>query len=194
MTRHFKAALPVLAVPILHIDSTIADLTYNDNLVYHYAGGVALGALKRWKEAEEFFEIVVTAPAQVPAAIQLEALKKLSLVQLILYGKVSFTQAVLLLWRLITFLHCPQVNPPPKYTNAALVRQIKNSHYYTFAKAYPQTTAALQILANKEVELFRNVSHFSLNQSGSLISRCFGIDRTVTGVCCSKLSQRPRAG
>ena len=46
------------------------------------------GALKRWKEAEEFFEIVVTSPAQTPAAIQLEALKKLTLVQLILYGKV----------------------------------------------------------------------------------------------------------
>ena len=46
------------------------------------------GALKRWREAEEFFEIVVTAPGHVAAAIQLEALKKLTLVQLILYGKV----------------------------------------------------------------------------------------------------------
>ena len=73
--------------PILHIDSAVSELHYNDNLLYHYAGGVVFGALKRWKEAEEFFEIVVTAPAQVPAAIQLEALKKLSLVQLILYGK-----------------------------------------------------------------------------------------------------------
>ena len=46
--------------------------------------------LGRWKGAEEFFEIVVTSPAQPPAAIQLEALKKLTLVQLILYGKVGF--------------------------------------------------------------------------------------------------------
>ena len=43
---------------------------------------------RSWKEAEDFFEICVTAPAQTPAAIQLEALKKLTLEQLILYGKV----------------------------------------------------------------------------------------------------------
>ena len=87
-TRHFTAALPVLEAPILTVDTTIAELHWNDNLLYHYAGGVAFGALKRWKEAEDFFEICVTAPAQTPAAIQLEALKKLTLVQLILYGKV----------------------------------------------------------------------------------------------------------
>ena len=67
--------------------------------MYHYAGGIALAALKRWREAEEFFEIVVTSPAQIPAAIQFEALKKLTLVQLILYGKVrrvcSFSSGVL---------------------------------------------------------------------------------------------------
>lgn len=70
------------------MDLRISDLTYNDNLVYHYAGGVALAALKRWHEAEEFFEICATAPGTAPAAIQYEALKKLTLVQLILYGKV----------------------------------------------------------------------------------------------------------
>ena len=81
-------ALPVLAVPITTIDLKLSDITYNDNLTYHYAGGVALGALKRWKEAEEFLEICASSPAQVPAAIQLEASKKLVLIQLILYGKV----------------------------------------------------------------------------------------------------------
>ena len=79
---------PVLAVPITTIDLKLSDITYNDNLTYHYAGGVALGALKRWKEAEEFLEICASSPAQVPAAIQLEASKKLVLIQLILYGKV----------------------------------------------------------------------------------------------------------
>ena len=86
--RYFTAALPVLSHPITAIDTTLSDLTYNDNLIYHYAGGVALAALKRWSQAEEFFEICVTAPAQVPAAIQLEAFKKLVLVQLIQYGEV----------------------------------------------------------------------------------------------------------
>ena len=67
---------------------SITDLHYNDNLIYHYAGGVALAALKRWEEAEEFFEICVSSPAQVPAAIQFEAYKKLILVQLISRGAV----------------------------------------------------------------------------------------------------------
>lgn len=50
---------------------------------------MALAALKRWTEAEEFFELVVSAPGQVPSALQLEALKKLVLVQLIAKGKVD---------------------------------------------------------------------------------------------------------
>jgi COP9 signalosome complex subunit 3 len=82
-------ALSVLQVPITEIDNSLCDLHYSDNLVYHYAGGMALAALKMWEEAEEFFEICVSSPAQVPAAIQLEAYKKLTLVQLISRGMVS---------------------------------------------------------------------------------------------------------
>lgn len=88
--RNFAAALPVLESPVYQVDTKISELHWNDNLLYHYAGGVTYGALKRWREAEEFFEICVTAPAQTPASIQLEALKKLTLVQLILYGKVRW--------------------------------------------------------------------------------------------------------
>ena len=58
--------------------------------MYHYTGGVIWGVLKRWDEAEEFFESVVCAPGQgvVGSALQLEALKKWVLVQLISKGKV----------------------------------------------------------------------------------------------------------
>jgi len=82
-------ALPVLSVPITNIDTSLSDLHYNDNLTYHYTGGCALAALKQWSEAEEFFEICASSPGVVPSAIQLEALKKLRLVQLIASGKVS---------------------------------------------------------------------------------------------------------
>ena len=47
-----------------------------------------MAALKRWAEAEEYFEICVTSPGTYPAALQMEALKKLRLVQLISTGKV----------------------------------------------------------------------------------------------------------
>jgi COP9 signalosome complex subunit 3 len=87
--RAFSTALPVLLHPITEIDLALCpDLHYNDNLVYHYAGGVALAALKRFADAEEAFTVCVGSPAQVPAALQMDAYKKLVLVQLILHGKV----------------------------------------------------------------------------------------------------------
>ena len=51
-----------------------------------------LAALKKWnwKEAEEFFDICVTSPENYPAALQMEALKKLGFVQLISTSKVRY--------------------------------------------------------------------------------------------------------
>ena len=51
-----------------------------------------LAALKKWnwKEAEEFFDICGTSPGNYPAALQMEASKKLRLVQLISTGKVLY--------------------------------------------------------------------------------------------------------
>ncbi|TDL24548.1 hypothetical protein BD410DRAFT_896745 [Rickenella mellea] len=132
-TRHFSSALPVLSYPITSIDTSLSDLTYNDHLVYHYAGGMALAALKRWADAEEFFEICVSAPAQAPAAVQMEALKKLTLVQLILYGK---TKSV------------------PKYTNQGLVRLLKSSPYGGLVRAYPSDQDTLNATLEKEEKLF----------------------------------------
>ncbi|KAH9946478.1 hypothetical protein B0H21DRAFT_417091 [Amylocystis lapponica] len=140
-TGHYTAALPLLTAPITTIDTTLSDLHYNDNLIYHYAGGVAFGALKRWSEAEEFFEICASSPAHVPAAVQLEASKKLVLVQLILYGKTV---------------------PPPKYTNTTLQRLLKGSAYGSFIKVYPKRRAALLDAVAKDAELFANERNMGL--------------------------------
>lgn len=91
MANQPTAALRVLASPIAHISTALSDLTYNDNLIYHYLGGVILAVLKKWADAEEYLEICVTAPGAVPAALQLEALKKLRLIQLISRGEVGAT-------------------------------------------------------------------------------------------------------
>lgn len=130
------AALPVLDNPIDTIDTTISDLHYNDNLMYHYLGGVVLAVLKKWSEAEEFFEICVTAPGAVPAALQLEALKKLRLVQLISRGAVL---------------------PLPKYAHHALPRLLKNSIYSDLINAYPQNTERLYNILDKEKQTFNTV-------------------------------------
>ncbi|KAI0684780.1 hypothetical protein BC835DRAFT_1461684, partial [Cytidiella melzeri] len=142
-TRHYTAALPILTVPILIVDTNLSNLHYNDNLLYHYAGGIALGVLKRWREAEEFFKIVVSTPAQATAAIQFEALKKLTLVQLILYGKAL---------------------PPPKYTNSVLIKLMKNSPYFNFSKLYPRTISKLTASATKDEELYRTEKNWGLLQ------------------------------
>ncbi|KAI1791382.1 hypothetical protein LXA43DRAFT_1011288 [Ganoderma leucocontextum] len=139
--RHFTAALPVLSHPITSINTTLSDLTYNDNLIYHYAGGIALAALKRWQQAEEFFEICVTAPAHVPAAIQLEAYKKLVLVQLIQYGETI---------------------PPPKYTLPALQRQIKNTPYQGLTKHYPAQVNVLRQIVAKDQDIFAQEKNLGL--------------------------------
>ena len=145
--------MPVLSAPILHIETSISPLTYNDNLIYHYAGGIALGGLKKWREAEEFFEICASSPGQAPAAIQLEALKKLTLVQLILYGKVGNPR---LSERSLTQI-LVQAIPPPKYTHPVLVRLSKNSPYGNLARLYPAPVADLQSFVAKNFETFSAV-------------------------------------
>ncbi|KAG6840314.1 hypothetical protein C0991_007464 [Blastosporella zonata] len=87
-TQSYVSLLPVLATPITNIDLPLSpDLNYNDSLIYHYLGGIAYAALKRWSHAEEFFEIALSTPGTAASAVQLEALKKLKLVQLIASGK-----------------------------------------------------------------------------------------------------------
>ncbi|KAG8933579.1 hypothetical protein FRC02_011594 [Tulasnella sp. 418] len=129
----YEQALPLLKNPITDVDRSISDLAYTDNLVYHYLGGVILGSLKLYKESEEFFEIAASSPGQVASAVQLEAYKKLSLIQLLLYGKTKNL---------------------PKYANQALTRLLKYSPYQTFIKNYPSTTAALYSILDKDAETF----------------------------------------
>ncbi|KAF8198470.1 hypothetical protein BJ912DRAFT_26860 [Pholiota molesta] len=143
-TRHFLPALPVLSQPITEIDTSLCpDLTYTDNLMYHYTGGVALAALKRWKEAEEHLEICVTSPGTYPAALQMEALKKLRLVQLIARGTVP---------------------PLPKYTHPQLLRLFKNTPYNAFVNAYPRNGPLMREIYDKERQKFSQDRNLGLLQ------------------------------
>ncbi|KZO98608.1 hypothetical protein CALVIDRAFT_29371 [Calocera viscosa TUFC12733] len=146
-TRHFPLALPILSVPIYEIDKEICDLHYTDNLLYHYCGGVALGALKRYSEAAEFFEVTVSSPSTVASAIQVEAYKKLALIQLILYGKTT---------------------PPPKYTSPAVSRAFRNSSgtqpYLKFINAVEVADREAARKLAKDVEGFQTDNNMGLVQ------------------------------
>lgn len=125
-------------------------------LNYHYTGALALLALKRFSAAATYLELVVAAPASMhPAGLQLEALKKLTLVHLILYGSVRHFHRPA---RPIPALTCPaQVKPLPKYTHPNLLRYLKNTPYARFAKAYMGPTGALREFVDKEAQVFGGV-------------------------------------
>jgi len=137
------------------IDLSLSDLTYHDHLLYHYAGGMALAALKKWSEAEELFEICASSPGPAASAIQMEALKKLVLVQLIHSGKVhlSFTHR----WTIHSFNAFGQTSPPPKYMHPILMRLFKQSPYASFLNAYPLQRDQLRTIVENEQSLFLSV-------------------------------------
>jgi COP9 signalosome complex subunit 3 len=52
--QHIPPAIlrPILLTPITHVSTTsFPDLDYNDNLLYHYIGGIIFGLWKDWKNA-----------------------------------------------------------------------------------------------------------------------------------------------
>ncbi|KIY73672.1 hypothetical protein CYLTODRAFT_386258 [Cylindrobasidium torrendii FP15055 ss-10] len=132
------------ANPITNIAKELTpDLHYTDNLIYHYLAGVSLAAVNKWALAEDYFEVCITAPAaaQTISGIQLEALKKLKLVQLISSGNAS---------------------PLPKYTNGNLLKMFRNTAYHAFVEAYPSKPDVLKRIMDKEKNHFTTEKNMGL--------------------------------
>ncbi|KAJ3715066.1 hypothetical protein EV361DRAFT_451879 [Lentinula raphanica] len=93
--------------------------SYHDNLLYHYLGGIILTKTGNYTAALDYFETALTAPStgnSPPAGLQLEALKKLRLVQCIALGGLQ---------------------PLPKYTSPILTRIFKGTPYQNLINAFP---------------------------------------------------------
>jgi len=139
-TRKFELARTVLENFITEVDPRAFPVTYLDNLIYHYSGGVAFSVLRQWEEAQDFFEIVVGAPVSGnPSAIQLEAAKKLALVHLLRHG---------------------QLVNLPKYVHPMLNKLVRNSPYGALAKAYP--SGAYITVMEKEEKVFKSDNNWGL--------------------------------
>jgi len=69
------------------IDTVCTAVKYHDNLLYHYYGGIILSLLGHFRAAENSLEIVLSAPGPAISAIQLDAYKKLVLLQLLTHGR-----------------------------------------------------------------------------------------------------------
>jgi len=83
----------------------------------------------------------VTSPGTYPAALQMEALKKLRLVQLISTGKPGHL---------------------PKYTHPLLLRLFKNTPYQLFINAYPNNADQMREVYEKEKQTFNHDKNMGL--------------------------------
>ncbi|KAF9078791.1 hypothetical protein BDP27DRAFT_1281595, partial [Rhodocollybia butyracea] len=112
-------------------------LTPNDNIAYHYLGGIILTKTEHYTTALDYFETAITSPGASgapPTGLQLEALKKLRLVQCIALGG-------------------PQTLP--KYASPILLRIFKSSPYQNLINAFPGSPShRLKQLIAKDRELY----------------------------------------
>ncbi|KAF9168400.1 COP9 signalosome complex subunit 3 [Actinomortierella ambigua] len=149
--QSFHDIKPILDSDISDVDpkapSNHTNINYRDFLLYHYYGGMIYTYLKQFDRAVHFYKIVVSAPAEVASAIQIEAHKKFVLTSLLQYGKVKTL---------------------PRYISGSVVRAIKHmcAPYSDFAAAYEKSIAGLR------TEAERNKSLFVRDRNYGLVKQC----------------------
>ncbi|KAL0077381.1 hypothetical protein J3Q64DRAFT_1873606 [Phycomyces blakesleeanus] len=128
ISKMYKYPLSILDSDIDHVDPTA--MTIVDFLEYHYDASLIYIGNKQFERALDFLSIAsiitilyhfaISAPANIPSAIQFEAYKKYCLVSLIQDGKIRIL---------------------PKYTATVVDKgfKLQYEHYITIAKAYEQT-------------------------------------------------------
>ncbi|GAA5984473.1 hypothetical protein JCM10908_003364 [Rhodotorula pacifica] len=113
----YPAAQEVLMRDITDVDMSLFPIRYQDHLIYHYLGGTILALLGDYARAAEFLETCVSTPGSHASMIQVDAHKKLVLVQLLAFGKTQ---------------------PLPRYTTSTVLQATKvlSAPYVEFANAF----------------------------------------------------------
>ncbi|KAG0242924.1 COP9 signalosome complex subunit 3 [Actinomortierella wolfii] len=145
--QSFHDIKPILDNDISDVAPQATLIDYRDVLLYHYYGGMIYTYLKQFDRAVHFYKIVVSAPAEVASAIQVEAYKKFVLTSLLQYGKVKNL---------------------PRYISAPVLRAIKSlcAPYNDFAGAYEKSITVLR------AEAERNRSFFVRDRNYGLVKQC----------------------
>lgn len=79
-----------ISTPMTNVESQWFSISYQDNLLYHFYAGLLAAAAGHYDLAIELLELCVSAPTlSTPSAIQIDAYKKLVLIQLVHRGKVA---------------------------------------------------------------------------------------------------------
>lgn len=135
--------------PVSEVDPRNFPVTYQDNLKYHLYAGTISAVLSKYEQAIDLLETAVTAPAQSNATsmLQIDAYKRLILVQLLANGKTSSL---------------------PKYTSSHLLltfKQLYETSYTDFGRAYHSLDRAkLYKLADEHRKVFETDGNFGLVQ------------------------------
>ncbi|BGP19547.1 hypothetical protein JCM10213_000147 [Rhodosporidiobolus nylandii] len=147
-TGLYPVALEVLQEDITDVDKQLYPIRYQDHLLYHYLGGTILALLGEYARAADLLEIAVSAPGSSASMIQIDAYKKMVLVQLLAYGKTQ---------------------PLPKYTTQALGQAVK-----TLCVAYNEYAAAFMSLDRKRVGQVREKARevFEKDLNYGLVALC----------------------
>ena len=87
--KTFRVALDVLVMDLDHYDTKKFMITAQDILMYHYYSGLLWAGLKEWSKATASLLFCLLHPAQVTSGIQIEAYKRLILIQLLMDGKMK---------------------------------------------------------------------------------------------------------
>jgi len=85
--HHFRAAIPILDVPVFSIDPKATGIEPLQYLEYFYFAGTVCIGLKRFSQAVDLFQMGLTCPSQVLSAVQIETYKKYVLACLLAFGE-----------------------------------------------------------------------------------------------------------
>ncbi|KAG0147369.1 hypothetical protein CROQUDRAFT_91636 [Cronartium quercuum f. sp. fusiforme G11] len=87
MNRKIERAIELSNVDIMRVEPNNAPIEYQDHLIYHYLAGVVQALNQNYKRAIHLLTIAVSAPGTSTSQIQIEAYKKLILINLLYNSK-----------------------------------------------------------------------------------------------------------
>lgn len=141
--HHYRAAIPVLDVPVFSIDPKANGMEPRQYLEYFYfAGTVALG-LKRFSQAVDLFQMGLTCPSHVLSCVQIEMYKKYVLACLLAFG---------------------EFKELPASTSAVVSKHAERvCHVYKdFAQAFKQGMDQVQRIVADNIKLFNADKNYGL--------------------------------
>ncbi|KAI9469331.1 hypothetical protein BDB00DRAFT_863057 [Zychaea mexicana] len=143
LAKMYHQPLEVLDYDIENVNPTDYDISIKSFLLYHYYSAMIYIGNKSFERAIEFLVLVISAPAQVISAIQVEAYKKYILTSLIHYGRVP---------------------PLPRYTSVILEKHFKSKYpvYTEIADAFQNGLPQLRTAVDTHREALTEDSHMGL--------------------------------